>query len=106
MLAVLAGSLILGIRWRLGSLQRSELRLRNLVAEQTAELQLLARQDALTGLANRRAFDEALQHEYQRAQRYHTTLCLALLDVDHFKRVNDQLSHAVGDEVLKRVAAP
>jgi diguanylate cyclase (GGDEF)-like protein len=105
LLAILAGSLILGIRWRLGSLQRSELRLRKLVAEQTAELQLLARQDALTGLANRRAFDEALQHEYQRAQRYHTTLCLALLDVDHFKRVNDQLSHAVGDEVLKRVAA-
>lgn len=105
LLLLLASALALGIRWRLSSLQRSELRLRKLVAEQTAELQLLARQDALTGLANRRAFDEALQHEYQRATRYHTTLCLALLDVDHFKRVNDQLSHAVGDEVLKRVAA-
>ena len=105
LLLLVAGSLFLAIRWRLSSLRRSELRLRKLVAEQTSELQLLARQDALTGLANRRAFDEALQHEYQRSQRYQTTLCLALLDVDHFKRVNDQLSHAVGDEVLKRVAA-
>jgi len=100
-LALLA---VLAIRWRLASLKRNELRLLKLVSEQTTELQLLARQDALTGLANRRAFDEALQHEYQRAQRSASTLCLALIDIDHFKQVNDQLSHAVGDEVLKRVA--
>lgn len=97
--------LVLAIRWRLASLKRNELRLLKLVSEQTTELQLLARQDALTGLANRRAFDEALQHEYLRAQRAQSTLCLALLDVDHFKQVNDKLSHAVGDEVLKRIAA-
>jgi len=97
--------LLLAIRWRLASLKRNELRLLKLVSEQTTELQLLARQDALTGLANRRAFDEALQHEYLRAQRTQSTLCLALLDVDHFKQVNDKLSHAVGDEVLKRIAA-
>ncbi|MDP4944590.1 MAG: diguanylate cyclase [Alishewanella sp.] len=95
---------IIAVRWRMSSLRHTEQRLRKLVAEQTTELQLLARQDALTGLANRRAFDEELQHEYQRAQRNNTTLCLALIDVDHFKRVNDQLSHAVGDEVLKRLA--
>jgi diguanylate cyclase (GGDEF)-like protein len=98
------GALMLGIRWRLIALKRSELQLRNLVSEQTAELQLLARQDALTGLSNRRAFDEELQQEYQRAHRNGSTLCLALLDVDHFKRVNDQYSHTVGDKVLKRIA--
>ncbi|GHG62082.1 GGDEF domain-containing protein [Alishewanella longhuensis] len=102
---VLATSLLWVIRWRLQSLKRNELRLLKLVSEQTVELQLLARQDALTGLANRRAFDEALQQEYQRAKRSNATLCLALIDVDHFKQVNDKLSHALGDEVLKRIAA-
>lgn len=97
--------LVLLVHWRLQSLKRNEARLLKLVTEQTVELQLLARQDALTGLANRRAFDEALQHEYQRAKRNNTTLCLALLDVDHFKQVNDKLSHATGDEVLRRIAA-
>ncbi|CAM5204645.1 GGDEF domain-containing protein [Alishewanella longhuensis] len=102
---MLITAVLLIVRWRLQSLKRNELRLLKLVSEQTLELQLLARQDALTGLANRRAFDEALQQEYQRAKRSNTTLCLALLDVDHFKQVNDRLSHAVGDEVLKRIAA-
>ncbi len=98
------GLLMLVIRWRLIALKRSELHLRKLVLEQTAELQLLARQDALTGLWNRRAFDEELHKEHKRVHRNDSTLCLALLDVDHFKRVNDQLSHTVGDEVLKRIA--
>lgn len=102
---LLITAVLLIVRWRLQSLKRNELRLLKLVSEQTLELQLLARQDALTGLANRRAFDEALQQEYQRAKHSNTTLCLALLDVDHFKQVNDRLSHAVGDEVLKRIAA-
>lgn len=96
--------LLLLARWRLAHLKQNEQRLLKLVAEQTHELHLLARQDTLTGLANRRAFDEALQLEYQRAKRAGQTLCLALLDVDHFKQVNDSLSHAVGDEVLKRIA--
>ena len=100
-----ASLLLLAIRWRLQSLKRNELRLLKLVSEQTIELQQLARQDALTGLANRRAFDETLQQAYQRAKRTNSTLCLALLDVDHFKQVNDRFSHAVGDEVLKRIGA-
>ncbi|WP_333606470.1 diguanylate cyclase [Arsukibacterium sp.] len=104
LLLVLASILFLAVRWRLAALQRSELKLKQLVAEQTAELQQLARQDVLTGMANRRAFDEALQLEFNRAQRSGSTLCLALLDIDHFKRVNDQWSHTIGDEVLKRVA--
>lgn len=106
-LVLIAISVLLfaAVRWRLSSLKRNELRLLKLVSEQTTELQMLARQDALTGLANRRAFDEALQHAFQRSQRTQTTLCLAIVDVDHFKRVNDTLSHAVGDEVLRRIAA-
>lgn len=102
-LSVAMAILLIG-QWRIRRLQDNELRLIKRVEEQTAELQLLARQDALTGLANRRAFDEALQHEYQRAQRTHKTFCLALIDIDHFKRVNDRYSHAIGDEVLKRTA--
>lgn len=92
------------VRWRLSSLKRSELRLKQLVAEQTMELQQLARLDVLTGIANRRAFDEALLLEFERSKRSDHTLCLALLDIDHFKRVNDNWSHTIGDEVLKRVA--
>ncbi|SNY57667.1 diguanylate cyclase (GGDEF) domain-containing protein [Arsukibacterium tuosuense] len=93
------------VRWRLASLKRSELKLKRQVAEKTAELAALARLDSLTGLANRRAFDEAMQHELKRAKRQQEPLCLALLDIDHFKQVNDNWSHSVGDEVLKRVAA-
>ncbi|MAD76282.1 MAG: GGDEF domain-containing protein [Rheinheimera sp.] len=101
----LAVLIISAVRWRLGSLKRSELKLKLQVAEKTAELAALARLDSLTGLANRRAFDEAMQHELKRAKRQQEPLCLALLDIDHFKKVNDNWSHTVGDEVLKRVAA-
>jgi diguanylate cyclase (GGDEF)-like protein len=60
--------------------------------------------DALTGLYNRRYFDEALEHEISRARRTGDTLTLALLDIDHFKRFNDTFGHEAGDEVLKAVA--
>lgn len=100
----LAALVITAVRWRLASLKRSELKLKRQVAEKTAELAALARLDSLTGLANRRAFDEAMQHELKRAKRQQEPLCLALLDIDHFKQVNDNWSHSVGDEVLKRVA--
>ncbi len=60
----------------------------------------LARTDALTGLANRRAFDEAAQHEFQRARRYGTPLVLILADLDFFKAINDSHGHHVGDQVL------
>lgn len=95
---------IAAVRWRLGSLKRSEIKLKLQVAEKTTELAALARLDSLTGLANRRAFDEAMQHELKRAKRQNEPLCLALLDIDHFKQVNDNWSHSVGDDVLKRIA--
>jgi diguanylate cyclase (GGDEF)-like protein len=60
--------------------------------------------DTLTGIANRRAADMALRTEHQRMKRTATPFCVALFDIDHFKRVNDVFGHAAGDEVLRVVA--
>ena len=81
------------------------------VSDKTQELQRQAhaferqaRIDSLTGLANRRAFDEALTVAFTLSQRTIQPLTLVVLDIDHFKRVNDTWSHGVGDEVIKIVA--
>lgn len=63
-----------------------------------------AREDSLTGLANRRWFDEQFAAEFERAMREDRPLTLALVDIDHFKRINDQYSHAAGDAALRHVA--
>ncbi|HRG17409.1 MAG TPA: sensor domain-containing diguanylate cyclase [Pseudomonadota bacterium] len=68
-------------------------------------LERQSREDALTGLANRRHFDERIGAEIERAQRYRHPLSLALIDLDHFKRINDGGGHALGDAVLVRIAA-
>ncbi|MEO6103181.1 MAG: diguanylate cyclase [Pseudoxanthomonas sp.] len=68
------------------------------------ELARLARLDALTGLANRRQFDESLREAVDRARDTGLGLMLLSLDLDKFKDINDTLGHAVGDEVLKRFA--
>ncbi len=60
--------------------------------------------DNLTGLANRRDFDERLEEAIAHAEREGAPLCLMMLDVDHFKKFNDSFGHQVGDEVLKLVA--
>jgi two-component system, cell cycle response regulator len=65
----------------------------------------LASHDRLTGVYNRAQFDLALGHEVARARRRNGPLTLALLDLDHFKRVNDTLGHAAGDQVLVAVAS-
>lgn len=131
-LLLLAFTLALLYRWRVRSLWHSEQRLRQQVQVKTAELlqqavelraavaektllaeqlhqqatafALQAREDGLTGLANRRAFDEQLAAEFTRAQRLQHQLCLVILDIDHFKTINDSWSHLVGDEVLKQLA--
>ncbi len=72
--------------------------------EAQERLRQLATTDGLTGLANRRRFMEALEHEVQRHRRYGTPLALISIDVDRFKRVNDTWGHAVGDEVLRSLA--
>ena len=61
--------------------------------------------DFLTGLFNRRYFDRALEHELDRSRRYGSAGSLLLVDLDHFKEVNDRLGHAAGDDLLKSVAA-
>jgi diguanylate cyclase (GGDEF)-like protein len=70
-----------------------------------AALERLSATDALTGLANRRRFDERLGEEVQRARRHGAPLALLLVDVDHFKRFNDRHGHPEGDRALTAVAA-
>ena len=70
-----------------------------------ATLERLATIDHLTGLLNRRAFLEATEREVRRAHRYGQPLAMIMLDIDHFKRINDGHGHPAGDEVLRRVAA-
>jgi diguanylate cyclase (GGDEF)-like protein/PAS domain S-box-containing protein len=69
-----------------------------------AEVQLLARSDALTGLPNRRALDDQLPREMARSLRSETSLCLAIIDIDHFKNYNDTYGHLAGDAVLRDCA--
>lgn len=68
------------------------------------ELMQLAFQDSLTEVGNRRAFDERLEHEFARARRNGTPICLVLLDLDYFKAFNDLYGHPVGDDCLRIVA--
>jgi diguanylate cyclase (GGDEF)-like protein len=86
-------------------------RLAELVQEKTAELQNanaqlheLLRSDTLTGLSNRRHFDEVKEIEFRRAKRLHQPLSVLLCDVDYFKRYNDTYGHAQGDACLQAVA--
>jgi len=80
--------------------------LRDLTDEKMAQVALeqLATRDGLTGLANRRCFDETLQAEWSRALRQKQPLSLLMVDVDNFKAYNDANGHLGGDECLKRIA--
>ena len=68
------------------------------------QMEILATTDNLTGLYNRRHFFFLGNAEVQRTNRYHSSLSLAMVDIDHFKKVNDQYGHAAGDFVLQRLA--
>ncbi|MBI3072494.1 MAG: GGDEF domain-containing protein [Deltaproteobacteria bacterium] len=68
-------------------------------------LRALAITDCLTGLSNRRYFDERAADELRRAKRYSTPIAVAVFDVDHLKRINDVHGHRAGDDALRSVAA-
>jgi diguanylate cyclase len=64
----------------------------------------VANEDYLTGTLNRRGMDEALEREFSRADRHNTALSIAMMDIDHFKKLNDKLGHSTGDEALAHFA--
>ena len=106
LLAVLAAGMLVIMKYAL-----MRVHLEKLVDERTDELRVQAEEferqathDKLTGLPNRRHADSYLQQQVDLAQRRRRTGALALADVDHFKRINDSYSHAIGDQVLERVA--
>jgi len=74
------------------------------ISQQSEAFEQQARTDSLTGLPNRRSMDEKLQEAFKTAVSGEQPLCFALLDVDHFKQVNDSYSHDVGDQALKVIA--
>jgi diguanylate cyclase (GGDEF)-like protein len=106
LLAVLVAGMLVIMKYAV-----MRVRLEKLVDERTEELRVQAQEferqathDKLTGLPNRRHADSYLQQQVDIAQRRKRTGALALADVDHFKRINDDYSHAIGDQVLERVA--
>ena len=77
---------------------------RERIEQQTIMLRELSIRDPLTGLHNRRHFDEHTATAFAHARRYNRPVTVLMCDVDHFKQINDRFTHAIGDEVLRRVA--
>lgn len=108
-----AGLLMLGRRMTEAPYESSDLALLRALADSSAialrnaelldRLRAQATIDPLTGCHNRRGFDEILATELLRAQRYTRPLTLVLLDIDHFKKINDDFGHEVGDHALQRI---
>jgi diguanylate cyclase (GGDEF)-like protein len=102
---VSGGVAVLGtLGWVLGH-KEDQLGEQNLALRALSDrLAELSTTDALTGVPNRRAMDEHLADEMARARRYGTPLAVVMLDLDHFKLLNDHYGHAAGDQVLRHVA--
>ncbi|MBB6064032.1 diguanylate cyclase (GGDEF)-like protein [Pseudoxanthomonas broegbernensis] len=95
------------LRHQASRLEAADREKQELLDRLSAHAELLERhayQDALTGLPNRRAFEEVATRQLAQASAGGAPLALAILDIDHFKRINDERSHAVGDEVLRDFA--
>ena len=99
-------AVVLAVRHHILFEEAQDLRheLESKVEARTRELQRMAREDSLTGLCNRRWGAELLKKEVQRFFRYRTTLSVILIDVDHFKSINDARGHQAGDEVLQSMS--
>lgn len=120
LLSVMALSLLVfsGYRWRIRQLRQRKEELEGLVSERTVqlaesndqlaranlELEKLATQDGLTGIANQRKFQESLIREWRQCARNKKSLAIILADVDFFKIYNDTFGHLAGDQCLKKVA--
>jgi diguanylate cyclase (GGDEF)-like protein len=89
----------------IGDLARSLRHFIEQIGIKEEELRRLAATDVLTGLANRREFMSRGAEEILRARRYNFHVCVLMLDIDHFKKVNDTWGHAVGDKVIRQVAS-
>ncbi len=84
---------------------QDELRAKNCqLQEMLTKVETLAMTDSLTGLFNRRHCQDVLEKEFNRTVRYNTSLSCLMIDIDHFKKVNDAYGHRVGDSALKEVA--
>lgn len=86
------------------TLARARIRLHLTLRRQAEQLRSMARVDGLTGVYNRKHFDERFELEFRRCLRSRSALALALVDIDEFRAYNDQYGHAVGDECVVRVA--
>jgi diguanylate cyclase (GGDEF)-like protein len=91
-----------GLRWAIHNAME-KVALRRQIERQRRELERLATTDVLTGVFNRRVLLERLELELRRCRRYGTRLCVLLLDIDYFKRINDTHGHLAGDAVLVSV---
>ena len=92
---------IAGIAGKLSQMRVDQKQQRRQLRDALKQVQILATRDELTGLPNRRHALELIERETARACRSGAPLCVAILDLDHFKRINDTFGHGVGDEVLR-----
>jgi diguanylate cyclase (GGDEF)-like protein len=102
-LNVVAGTVVLGLllfRWLPLAIKE-----RGVAEQRASDLEAIAAIDFLTGIYNRREFESLARAELARCQRYMRPLSVLMIDIDHFKAVNDRFGHAAGDAVLKNVVA-